>query len=197
MRYDDANKVDEDLSPRQKQILLLASEGMTDRQIALEIGLGEGTVRTYWERIRGRLDARSRSEAIARSLGNEYRAAMQELERMRTLLSGVPEFLWIAQPSGEVDFCNDWFGRYSGRTVGECVGAGCRVLMPEKEVLGSALRWRSAQALGQGYSALVHFIDSEGIPRLHQISLTPIRDLAGGICRWVGSGHAIDVPKMR
>ena len=80
MRLDDGTKAEDGLSPRQKQILLLAAEGLTDRQIAARIGLGEGTVRTYWERIRGRLEARSRSEAIARSLGNEYKAAMAELD---------------------------------------------------------------------------------------------------------------------
>lgn len=188
---------DEELSPRQRQILILASEGKTDRQIALEIGLGEGTVRTYWERIRGRLDARSRSEAIARALGNEHRAALDELARLRTLLSSVPEFLWTAQPNGEVDYCNDWFGRYSGRTVSECLGLGCRLLMPENEAIGSAVRWRSAVREGRGYSALVHFLDAEGIARLHRITLTPLRSGAGEIMKWVGNAHAIDTPTIR
>lgn len=197
MRGDDAERSDEELSPRQRQILLLASEGKTDRQIALEIGLGEGTVRTYWERIRGRLDARSRSEAIARSLGNEHRAVVEELSRLRTLLSGVPEFLWTAQPSGEVDYCNDYFGRFTGRSVAECRGLGCRLLMPENEAIGSAIRWRNAQKEGRGYSALVHFLDCQGIAHLHRITLTPLRSSAGEVMKWVGNAHAIDPPVLR
>lgn len=194
MNPQDGTKTEDGLSPRQKQILLLAAEGLTDRQIAAQIGLGEGTVRTYWERIRGRLDARSRSEAIARSMEQEHRATTVELERMRILLAGIPEFLWTAQPSGEVDYCNDWFARYSGRPVKECLGSGCRLLMPENEGPASSLRWRTAQASGRGYSALVHFLDAEGVLRLHQISLTPLLDLGGKILRWAGSAHAANLP---
>ena len=167
---------------------------MTDRQIAARIGLGEGTVRTYWERIRGRLEARSRSEAIARSLGNEYKAAMAELDRMRALMASVPEFLWTAEPTGEVDFVNDHFGRFSGRTVGECLGPGCRILMPENETTGSILRWRAAQATGRGYTALVHFLDAEGALRLHRISLTPLTEMGGKIIRWIGNAHSVEAP---
>lgn len=191
MRTPDGSK-EEDLSPRQKQILLLAAQGLTDRQIAGEIGLGEGTVRTYWERIRARLDARSRSEAIARSMSNEYRDAMADLERMRTLLAAVPEFLWTAQPTGEVDYVNDWFAKFSGRETKEYLGEGCKLLMPEHETIGSAIRWRTAQMTGQGYSALVHFLDAEDVPRLHRVSLTPLLDLGGKIMKWVGSAHAVE-----
>lgn len=195
MRRYDEERDENGLSPRQKQILLLAAQGLTDRQIAAQVGLGEGTVRTYWERIRARLDARSRSEAIARSLGNEHRAALAELDRMRSLVANVPEFLWTAQPSGEVDYVNDWFAKFSGRSAQECLGEGCRKLMPEHESVASAIRWRTAQLTGQGYSALVHFLDAEGILRPHRISLTPLLDLGGKVMKWVGNAHAVDLPE--
>ena len=115
---------------------------------------------------------------------------------MRSILEGVPQFVWTAQPNGEVDYCNDWFAQYSGRSVQECLGGGCRLLMPENEVPGSTLRWRTAQATGRGYSALVHFLDAEGVLQLHQISLTPLYDLGGKILKWVGCGHAVELPKQ-
>ncbi len=177
------------LSPRQRQILLLAAEGLTDRQIAGRIGLGEGTVRTYWERIRARLEARSRSEAIARVLGDEYRSAMEELARMRAILTALPQFVWTAQPSGEVDWTNDWFGRYSGRSVAEFLRSGCRALMPEGEIAASAARWREAQRTGRGYEADVHFESETGLLIPHRIRLQPLFDPGGSVQSWVGLAY--------
>lgn len=168
---------------------MLAARGLTDRQIAGEIGLGEGTVRTYWERIRARLDARSRSEAIARVLGDEYRAAVEELALMRTILMSLPQLVWTAEPNGAIDWTNDWFGRFSGRSVAEFLGAGCRTLMPDAEIAGSSERWRAAQETGKGYEADVHFEDEGGNLIPHRIRLHPLLDSGGGVYRWIGMAY--------
>ena len=177
------------LSPRQRQILLLAAKGLTDRQIAGEIGLGEGTVRTYWERIRARLDARSRSEAIARVLSDEYRAAVEELTLMRTILMSLPQFVWTAEPDGRIDWTNDWFGRFSGRSVAEFLGAGCRSLMPDAEIAASAARWRLAQETNSAYEADVHFENEAGHLIPHRIRLQPLLDPGGAVYRWIGMAY--------
>ena len=182
---------DSPLSPRQHQILMLAGEGLTDRQIALHIGLSEGTVRTYWERIRGRLEARSRSEALARSLSGMYRSAMTELADLRIVVQGLTEFVWIAQPSGYVDYCNDWFERYSGRSVAEFIGRGCQLLMPEDQADASRARWELAQRTRSAYEAVVLFLDSHGIPRPHLIHLRPLLDEAGEVTRWIGTARPV------
>ena len=53
------------LSPRQEQILDLIALGMADKQIALQLGISQRTVRTHLERLFRSIGVRSRAEAVA------------------------------------------------------------------------------------------------------------------------------------
>ena len=59
-----------DLTPRQWQLMQLIAAGATNRQIALRLGLSEGTVRTHCENIFNRLNVTNRVAAIARAFPN-------------------------------------------------------------------------------------------------------------------------------
>lgn len=52
------------LSTRDVSILNLAANGKADKQIAAELGLSLSTVRTYWSRIREKLGAATRAQAV-------------------------------------------------------------------------------------------------------------------------------------
>jgi DNA-binding CsgD family transcriptional regulator len=52
------------ISGREGAILELASNGKTDKQIASELGLSVGTIRTYWGRIRVKFSALTRAQAV-------------------------------------------------------------------------------------------------------------------------------------
>lgn len=58
----------EPLTPRQKQVLLLAAEGYTDPAMARICAVSEDTIRSHLQQARRRLRARSRTEAVARAL---------------------------------------------------------------------------------------------------------------------------------
>ena len=58
------------LSQRQQQILFLAANGLTDKEIALRLGIGTGSVKTHWVRMRAKHGVSSRSHVIARALSN-------------------------------------------------------------------------------------------------------------------------------
>jgi DNA-binding NarL/FixJ family response regulator len=53
------------LSPRERQVLSLVARGATNRQAAMELGIGEQTVKTLLGRIYGKLGVGRRSEAVA------------------------------------------------------------------------------------------------------------------------------------
>ena len=53
------------LSKQERQILALAGEGLTDKEISARLGIAFRTVRSYWDRIFWKLDARSRTHAYA------------------------------------------------------------------------------------------------------------------------------------
>jgi two-component system NarL family response regulator len=56
------------LSDRQLEVLMLVAEGATDNEIAIRLHLSVPTVSQYVKGIRGRLDARSRTHAVALAL---------------------------------------------------------------------------------------------------------------------------------
>ncbi len=57
------------LSERQAECLGLAAQGLTWRQIALELGISPGTVRGHLLRARERLGAENTTHAVALALG--------------------------------------------------------------------------------------------------------------------------------
>jgi two-component system NarL family response regulator len=59
-----ADRIDANaLSPKERQTLSLIAEGMPNKQIALEMGISEGTVRTHVANLLGKLGVSSRTEA--------------------------------------------------------------------------------------------------------------------------------------
>jgi DNA-binding CsgD family transcriptional regulator len=86
-------------SGRQRTIIEMASDGKTDKEIAHVTGLAEGTLRTYWDRLRRKLKATSRTEVIAIFWKNEHlrlqrnadvdRPDESRLDRERELLSEI------------------------------------------------------------------------------------------------------------
>lgn len=58
----------EPLTPRQRQLLLLAAEGHTDEAMTQICGVSAETVRSHLQKAREKLRARSRTEAVARAL---------------------------------------------------------------------------------------------------------------------------------
>ncbi len=174
------------LTKRLKEIVDLAAEGKTDKEIAHVTGLAEGTLRTYWDRLRHRYEARSRTEVIAKALvrpGDDFKTR---------LLYKLPLFVWTANRSGYVDFCNEWFVKWGGLTAEEAVGKGCRALMPEDELAESEARWNRAQETGKAYEALVHFrCGPDRQLRPHKICLFPILGEDGQIEKWIGYGREL------
>lgn len=54
-----------DLTPQEMAVLALVAEGLTNRQIAVKLYLGEGTVRNYVSSVLSKIGAANRAEAAA------------------------------------------------------------------------------------------------------------------------------------
>ncbi|MEZ4321958.1 MAG: helix-turn-helix transcriptional regulator [Myxococcota bacterium] len=55
------------LSPREREIVALIAQGLTNARIGRRLGVSASTVRTHVERLLEKLHARSRAEAVARA----------------------------------------------------------------------------------------------------------------------------------
>jgi len=177
------------LSPRQLEIMQLAAQGMTDKEIAQVTGLSVGTLRSHWDRMRARLGASSRSEVIARACDEALRVVRDELKVLRVALTQCHTLVWTATPDGHVDYVNDWFTEFSGLPPENLLGAsaGCVALMTEEDLPAGRERWWQAQARAAGYRARVLFRSASGALVPHQIEIAPLEVEEGRVLRWVGT----------
>jgi PAS domain S-box-containing protein len=138
-----------DLSPREEEILCLAGSGLTDKMICEAVGIRPGTINDYWARIRLKLGAASRTEAVAgfaaqetEKLEDERRRLLSELaehkkieeelriseEAWRALLGSVIEGIVVSE-RGRVVFVNNHLLRLTGYSAEEALGEESLTLM--------------------------------------------------------------------
>jgi len=88
---------------RQDQILLLAAEGMTDKEIAARLSLSPETVGTYWRRILSKYSAASRTEVVAKVVRLQAEATVSEINEVNECLKEVADHLLVVLSGREPD----------------------------------------------------------------------------------------------
>ena len=63
---------EEELTPRETEILRLMTGGYSNREIASALALSEGTVKNYVSNILGKLDVRDRTRAVLKAIEKGY-----------------------------------------------------------------------------------------------------------------------------
>jgi PAS domain S-box-containing protein len=79
-------EVIQDLSPRENEILRLASEGYTDIAISHKLGIREGTIGTYWGRIRTKMGPYPRTELVAIRIRSQLQKQLDNMNEDRDVL---------------------------------------------------------------------------------------------------------------
>jgi PAS domain S-box-containing protein len=138
------------LSPREQQLILYASQGLTDTAIALRLGISEATVGTYWGRVRIKYGPYSRTELVAIMMRAEREEALETLRReneqlirelqvkvasgnvsmYRELLENAPDAMFLVRQNGEIDQANIAALELFGYTKDELVGRDIIHLVP-------------------------------------------------------------------
>ncbi|MEI7984327.1 MAG: LuxR C-terminal-related transcriptional regulator [Armatimonadota bacterium] len=71
--------IENELSQRELQLLVHATQGLTDQAIANELGISLPTIATYWGRIRIKLGPLNRTELVAKYLEYKSREGTEDL----------------------------------------------------------------------------------------------------------------------
>lgn len=74
------------LSEREEQVLLHATTGLTDKEIARKLGISTATVLTYWMRIRNKLGGSNRAELVASAVRRDAEGEIQNKQTENTYL---------------------------------------------------------------------------------------------------------------
>ncbi|WP_158409103.1 PAS domain-containing protein [Fimbriimonas ginsengisoli] len=129
------------MSDRERTVLLLAAEGLTDKEIARHLELSQRTIGTYWERMRLKLGPFSRTQLVARFLRVE---SADEGSNYRNLFATWEDGVWILSPYGATIYANARVASIFGLTPNEFRETGAHKLLanlvarPVEELLASA-----------------------------------------------------------
>ena len=88
---------------RQDQILLLAAEGMTDKEIAARLSLSPETVGTYWRRILSKYSAASRTEVVAKVVRLQAEESINQIAELNDCLQAVTDHLLLELSGRQVE----------------------------------------------------------------------------------------------
>jgi PAS domain S-box-containing protein len=121
------------LSPRESEILLLAADGNTDKQICQRLSISQSTISTYWTRLRDKLGASSRPEAIAKALARAYSQSIEELRQTQMwfdlFLEAADDYaIFATDPDGLILSWNPGVFRVLGFNKDEFVGQNIATL---------------------------------------------------------------------
>lgn len=105
------------LSEREREVLFLAGDGLTDKEIALRLDIGQKTVRTYWDRMRAKLGAASRTEVLAKAVQTAFDAVAASEQRLRMFVDNMPVMFNAYDQDQNVIVVNQECERVSGYSV--------------------------------------------------------------------------------
>jgi PAS domain S-box-containing protein len=119
-------------------------------------------------------------------------ALRQSEEKYRFLTEATPQFVWIAQPNGQLDYCNQYWYDYSGLTQEQTLGSGWACVLHPDDRKRTLEQWNRAQEVGESYEIEYRVKRStDGVYRWYLSRMTPIPNEQGQIVKWMGT--AIDI----
>jgi len=103
-----------------------------------------------------------------------------------------PVLLWTFRPDGGIERVNARVTEYSGRREVELQGLGWHRFVHPQDLPYGIQRWKAAIAQGEPFEVQFRLRRADGEYRWHVVAARPVRNAAGRILRWVGSGSDIE-----
>jgi len=129
---------------------------------------------------------------------NEFRLIKLQLaseRRYRTLAQAVPHIVWTARPDGAVDYFNQRWFEYTGRSVEQAAGSWLGILHAD-DLARCRTDWENAMRSGEMFQTECRLRrSSDGAFRWHLCRAVPERSPTGQILSWVGTFTDIEDQK--
>src|ERR1700676_1882083 len=127
----------------------------------------------------------------ARRLRDLYATLQGSEDRLRLVIKTIPAHAWSARPDGSVDFINQRFLEFTGRSMQQMLGWGWDSLVHTDDLSRFIGEWQSAVATGEPLESEARVRGMDGDYRWLLIRNVPLRDELGNIVKWYGT--AIDI----
>ncbi len=116
-------------------------------------------------------------------------------QRLRFMAESMPQKISSARPNGEVDYLNQQWVEFTGRTMEELQASGWKDVMHPDDLKKTAALWEVCLATGEPFEREHRLRRRDGVYRWHLTRARAMRDTAGEIIRWIGSDTDIDDQK--
>src|SRR5713101_282716 len=127
----------------------------------------------------------------ARHLRDLYATLQRSEDRLRLVIDTIPAHAWSARPDGSVDFINQRFLEFTGRSMEDMLGWGWGSLVHPDDLARVVGEWQAAVATGEPMESEARLRRMDGEYRWLLIRNVPLRDTPGNIVSWYGT--AIDI----
>jgi PAS domain S-box-containing protein len=117
--------------------------------------------------------------------------ALDELKksqhRLRLVIDAIPGMVWSALPDGSIDFVNQVWMEYHGRSLEDLRSDGLAPLIHPDDYAEALARWRAALASGKPTEGEIRARRADGQYRWFLTRAVPLRDERGTIVKWYGT----------
>src|SRR5712692_2721208 len=127
----------------------------------------------------------------ARRLRDLYATLQSSEDRLRLVIDTIPAHAWSARPDGSVDFINQRFLEFTGRSMKDILGWGWGSLVHPDDLARYVEEWHAAVANGEPMESEARVRRMDGDYRWLLIRNVPLRNELGNIVNWYGT--AIDI----
>src|SRR6202166_3900701 len=127
----------------------------------------------------------------AHRLRDLYATLQNSEDRLRLVIDTIPAHAWGARPDGSVDFINQRFLEFTGRSMEHMLGWGWDSLVHPDDLTRYIGDWQAAVATGEPMESEARVRRADGEYRRLLIRNVPLRDKPGNIVSWYGT--AIDI----
>jgi PAS domain S-box-containing protein len=116
----------------------------------------------------------------------EQERALQEM-RFRNLADAIPHIVWVATPSGDVEYVSRRWQTWSGRPTASALGRRWIEAVPEAAMVQVLETWNARIASGEPFEFELQLVDARGAVRWHAMRGLPERNDRGQVTRWLGT----------
>jgi PAS domain S-box-containing protein len=116
------------------------------------------------------------------------------ITRFRFMLNAIPQQVWTASPTGELEYVNQVVCRDFGKTEEEIVGQGWREFIHPDDLSVCVEQWQNALRSGREYHVEFRLLFKDGNYVWHLSRAVPLIE-DGAITLWLGTSTNINLQK--
>jgi PAS domain S-box-containing protein len=149
------------------------------------------TVRSPEESEQQLIERASHLAGVAIERQRSQQALQQSEDQLRLMTETIPQQVWTAQPNGEIDYYNERWCDFTGKTVEQLKSESWEQIIHPEDLPKVKAVWTQAVQNGSEYEVETRMLSASGEYRWILGQARPLRDQQGQIVKWYGTNTDI------